>query len=63
MSPLLVVLPYKVVHEEGLPATAWTQHELVAVGRNTLLHRQVRNVKVQRFSCQPVHHLDAERRE
>lgn len=40
-----------------------TQHELVAVGRDTPLHRQVADVEVQRFSSEPVHHLDTEGRE
>ena len=53
----------QVVHEERLAAARRTQHELVAVGRDTPLHRQVADVEVQRFSREPVHHLDAEGRE
>ena len=63
MRTLLVVLPYEVVHEKRLAAARRTQHELVAVGRDAPLHRQVGDVKVQRFSSEPVHHLDAEGRE
>ena len=60
---LLVVLPHEVVHKKGFAAARRTQHELVAVGRDTPLHRQVADVEVQRFSRKPVHHLDAEGRE
>ena len=63
MRTLLVVLPHEVVHKEGFAAARRTQHELVAVGRDTPLHRQVADVEVQRFSRKPVHHLDAEGRE
>ncbi len=41
MRALLVVLPHEVVHEERLAAARRTQHELVAVGGDTPLHRQV----------------------
>ena len=57
---LLPILPHEVVHEEGLAASAGTQHEFVSVGRDALFHRQVGNVEVQRFSREPVRHLDAE---
>ena len=45
-----------------MPPVSYT-HLLVAVGRDTPLHRQVADVEVQRFSRKPVHHLDAEGRE
>ena len=60
---LLVVLPHEVVHEKRLATARRTQHELVAVGGDAPLHRQVADVEVQRFSREPVHHLDAEGRE
>ena len=63
MCALLIILAHEVVHEERLAAARRTQHELVAVGRDTPLHGQVGDVKVQRFSREPVHHLDAEGRE
>ena len=63
MCALLIILAHEVVHEERLAAARRTQHELVAVGRDTSLHGQVGDVKVQRFSREPVHHLDAEGRE
>ena len=49
------------VHEEGLPASRWSEHELVAVGCHAFSHRQVRDVYVQRFATDAVCHLDAER--
>ncbi len=60
---LFVVLAHKVVHEERLAAARRTQYELVTVGGDAPLHRQVADVEVQRFSREPVHHLDAEGRE
>ena len=63
MCALLIILAHEVVHEERLAAARRTQHELVAVGRDTSIHRQDEDVKVQRFSREPVHHLDAEGRE
>ena len=51
------------VHEEGLAAARRTQHKFVTVGRDAPFHRQVADVEVQRFPREPVHHLDAERRE
>ena len=63
MRALLVILSHEVVHEKRLAAARRTQYELVAVGGDAPLHRQVGNVKVQRFSREPVHHLDAEGRE
>ena len=49
------------VHEEGLPASRWSEHELVAVGCHAFSHRQVRDVNVQRLATDAVCHLDAER--
>ena len=40
-----------------------TPYCVITVGRDTSLHGQVGDVKVQRFSREPVHHLDAEGRE
>ncbi len=60
---LFVVLPHEVVHEERLAAARRTQHELVAVRGDAPLHGQVADVEVQRFTREPVHHLDAEGRE
>ena len=51
------------VHEEGLPASRWSEHELVAVGCYAFPHRQVRDVNVQRLATDAVCHLDSERRE
>ena len=58
---LLVILAYHVVGEEGLSRPARPKYELVAVGRDALLHGQVGYVDVQRSPAHPVRHLDAER--
>ena len=50
------------VHEERLPAAARSQHELVAVGDDAALHRQVGDVDVQRLAADAVRHADAESR-
>ena len=62
MRALLVVLADKVVHEKGFSRTAWPQHEFVSVRDDSLFHRQVGNIQMQRLSRQPVHHLDTEGR-
>ena len=36
---------------EGLPASRWSEHELVAVGCHAFPHRQVGDVNVQRLRC------------
>ena len=61
MRALLVILSDEVVHEEGLPASRGSEHELVAVGCYAFSHRQVRDVNVQRLATDAVCHLDAER--
>ena len=61
MRALLVILSDEVVHEEGLSASRWSEHELVAVGCHAFSHRQVRDVNVQRLATDAVCHLDAER--
>ena len=61
MRALLIILPDEMVHEEGLPASRRTEHELVAVGCHAFSHRQVRDVNVQRLATDAVCHLDAER--
>ena len=63
VGALFVVLAHDVAHEKTFSSTRRPQHELVAVGRDTLLHRLVRDVDVQRLSRQPVHHLYSKRRE
>lgn len=50
------------VHEERLPAAARSQHELVAVGDDAALHRQVGDVDMQRLAADAVRHADAESR-
>ena len=62
MRALLVILSDEVVHEEGLPASRGSEHELVAVGCHAFSHRQVRDVNVQRLATDAVCHLDSERR-
>ena len=49
------------IHEERLPASRGSEHELVAVGCYAFSHRQVRDVNVQRLATDAVCHLDAER--
>ena len=44
---LYTSLPHEVVHEERLAAARRTQYELVAVGGDAGLHRQVADVEVQ----------------
>ena len=61
MRALLVILSDEVIHEEGLPASRRTEHELVAVGCHAFSHRQVRDVNVQRLATDTVSHLDSER--
>lgn len=61
MRALLVILSDEVVHEEGLPASRGSEHELVAVGCHAFSHRQVGDVNVQRLATDAVCHLDAER--
>ena len=61
MRALLVILSDEVVHEEGLPASRGSEHELVAVGCHAFPHRQVGDVNVQRLATDAVCHLDAER--
>ena len=61
MRALLVILSDEVVHEEGLPASRGSEHELVAVGCYAFSHRQVGDVNVQRLATDAVCHLDAER--
>ena len=51
------------VHKERFPATTRPQDELVAIGNHPLLHRQVRNIQMQRSARHPIHHLDTEGRE
>ena len=63
VGTLLIVLAHDVVHEETLSAARRPKHELVSIRRDTLLHRQITNVDVQRLPRQPVHHLDAKGRE
>ena len=46
MCALLIILAHEVVHDERLAAARRTQHELVAVGRDTSLHGQVGDVKM-----------------
>ena len=60
---LFVILAYHVVGEERLPATTRPKYELVAIGGDAFLHRQVRYVDVQRSPAYPVHHFDTERRQ
>ena len=48
MRALLVILSDEVVHEEGLPASRGSEHELVAVGCYAFSHRQVRDVNVEK---------------
>ena len=59
---LLVILSHEMIHEKGLAASGRSEDELVAVGRHTPLHRQVADVDMERLACQPVHHLQPERR-
>ena len=61
MRALFIILSDEVVHEEGLPASRGSEHELVAVGCYAFPHRQVRDVYVQRLATDAVCHLDAER--
>ena len=61
MCALLVILSDEVVHEERLPASRWSENELVAVGCHAFSHRQVRDVNVQRLATDAVCHLDSER--
>ena len=60
VGSLFVILPDKVVHEEGLAASRRAQYELVSVRRHAPLHRQVGDVDVQRLTAYPVRHADAE---
>ena len=59
---LFIILSDQMVHEERLPAAARSQHELVAVGDDAALHRQVGDVDVQRLAADAVRHADAESR-
>ena len=61
MRALLVILSDEMIHEEGLPTSRWSEHELVAVGCHAFSHRQVRDVNVQRLATDAVCHLDPER--
>ena len=61
MRALFIILSDEVVHEERLPASRWSEHELVAVGCYAFSHRQVGDVNVQRLATDAVCHLDAER--
>ena len=63
MRTLLVVLSYHMVGEEGLSTARRTEDELVAVGDDTTLHRQIRNIQMDRLARQAVHHTHTERRE
>ena len=63
MRPFLVILPYHMVGEEGLSTARRTEDELVAVGDDTTLHRQIRNIQVGRLARQAVHHTHTEWRE
>ena len=63
MRTLLVILPYHMVGEEGLSTARRTEDELVAVGDDTTLHRQIRNIQMDRLARQAVHHTHTERRE
>ena len=52
------------VDEERLPASRGAQDELVAVGSDAFLHRQIGEMSMmQRLATDAVSHLDAERRE
>ena len=62
MCALFVILAHHVVGEERLPRTARPKYELVAVGRDALLHGQVGYVDMQRATAHPVRHFDAEGR-
>ena len=61
MRALLVILSDEVVHEEGLPASRGSEHELVAFGCYAFPLRHVGDVNVQRLATDAVCHLDAER--
>lgn len=63
MRALLVVLSYHMIGEEGFSTARRTEDELVAVGDDASLHRQIRNIQMDRLACQAVHHTHAERRE
>ena len=63
VGTLLIVLAHDVVHEETLSAARRPKYELVSVGGDTLLHRQITNVNVQWLSRQPVHHFYSKWRE
>ena len=53
--------PYHMVGEEGLSTARRTEDELVAVGDDTTLHWQVRNIQVDRLARQAVNHTHTER--
>ncbi|EGF49269.1 conserved domain protein [Bacteroides fluxus YIT 12057] len=61
MGSLFVILPDKVVREEGLAASRRSEYELVAVGDDSLPHGQVADVQVDRNTAPAVCHADAER--
>ncbi|MNL32203.1 hypothetical protein D3C87_1540380 [compost metagenome] len=60
MGALFIILPHHMIGEKRLATSRGTEYELVAVGNDTAFHRQVGNVQMDRFSRQPVCHLDAE---
>ncbi len=61
VCPLLVILPYHVVGKEGLARAGRAEDKFVPVRDGAVLHRQVGDVQMDRFSGQAVHHADAER--
>ena len=48
------------IHKKRLPAARTAQHELVPVRDDSRLHRQVRNIHMNRLSADTVSHLDPE---
>lgn len=50
------------VGEEGLSTARRSEDELVTVGDDTTLHRQIRNIQMDRLARQAVHHTHTERR-
>ena len=54
MRTLFVILPYHMVGEKGLSTARRTEDELVAVGDDATLHRQIRNIQMDRLARQAV---------
>ena len=63
MRSLLVILAYHVVGKERLAAARRTKDKFIPVRNRAVLHRQVGNIQMDRFSGQAVHHADTERGE